>query len=50
MLAAYMGSERSSTRRLKSFAIAYADQMTLEYEKFRDSIRNGRIKASAHPF
>jgi uncharacterized protein (DUF2252 family) len=50
VLAAYIGSGAKLDKAIEKFAIAYADQMTLDYERFRDSIRNGRIKASRHPF
>ena len=50
VLAAYIGSGTKLDKAIEKFAIAYADQMTLDYERFRDSIRNGRIKASRHPF
>jgi uncharacterized protein (DUF2252 family) len=50
VLAAYIGSGAKLDKAIETFAIAYADQMTLDYERFRDSIRNGRIKASRHPF
>ncbi len=49
-LAAYMGSGAKLDKAIESFAIAYADQTTLDYERFRDSIRNGRVKASRSPF
>jgi uncharacterized protein (DUF2252 family) len=50
VLAAYIGSGTKLDKAIEKFAIAYADQMTLDYERFKDSIRNGRIKASRHPF
>jgi uncharacterized protein (DUF2252 family) len=50
VLAAYIGSGTKLDKAIEKFAITYADQMTLDYERFRDSIRNGRIKASRHPF
>ena len=50
VLAAYIGSGAKLDKAIGKFAIAYADQTTLDYERFRDSIRNGRIKASRHPF
>ena len=50
VLAAYIGSGTKLDKAIEKFAIAYADQMTLDYERFKDSIRNGRIKASRHSF
>jgi len=50
VLAAYIGVGTKLDKALEKFAFAYADQMTLDYEKFRDAIRSGRIKASRHPF
>lgn len=49
-LAAYIGSGAKLDKAIVKFAIAYADQSTLDYEKFRDAIRAGRIKASRSPF
>ncbi|MGA2991699.1 MAG: DUF2252 domain-containing protein [Candidatus Korobacteraceae bacterium] len=49
-LSAYIGSGAKLDKALVKFAVAYADQVTLDYEKFRDAIRSGRIKASRTPF
>lgn len=49
-LAGYIGSGTKLDKAIEKFAIAYADQVTLDYEKFRDAIRSGRIKAARNPF
>jgi len=49
-LSAYIGSGAKLDKAIVTFAIAYADQATLDYERFRDAIRTGRIKASRTPF
>jgi uncharacterized protein (DUF2252 family) len=49
VLAAYVGSGTKLDKAIEKFAAAYADQITLDYEKFKDAIRVGRIKAARHP-
>lgn len=49
-LSAYIGSGAKLDKAIVTFAIASADQATLDYERFRDAIRTGRIKASRTPF
>ncbi|HXZ81999.1 MAG TPA: DUF2252 domain-containing protein [Terriglobales bacterium] len=45
-LAGYFGTGPNLDKAIEQFAVAYADQVTLDYEKFRDAIRAGRIKAA----
>jgi uncharacterized protein (DUF2252 family) len=45
-LSAYIGCGAKLDKAIVKFAAAYADQVTLDYERFRDAIRGGRIKAS----
>ena len=43
-LAGYLGSSNVLDRAIKKFAVKYADQVTLDYEKFKTAIRNGTIQ------
>ncbi len=43
-LAGYLGSSNVLDRAIKKFAVKYADQVTLDYEKFKAAIRNGTIQ------
>jgi uncharacterized protein (DUF2252 family) len=46
VLAGYFGSNDILDRAIGKFAIKYADQATLDYEKFKTAIRNGKIRAA----
>ncbi len=48
-LAGYIGAGNSLDRAIEKFAVRYADQVTLDYEKFRSAIRNGKIRATRNP-
>lgn len=45
-LAGYLGAGNAFDRAIEKFAVRYADQMTLDYEKLRREIRNGKIRAA----
>lgn len=45
-IAGYIGLGTKLDRALEKFAIAYADQVTADYETFRKAIRAGKIKAA----
>jgi len=45
-LAGYIGTGPNLDKAIEKFAVAYADQVTLDYKKFRDAIRAGRIKVA----
>ncbi|HMK29013.1 MAG TPA: DUF2252 domain-containing protein [Terriglobales bacterium] len=49
-LAGYIGAGPNLDKAIQKFAKAYADQVTLDYEKFRDAIRSGSIKAARSSF
>jgi uncharacterized protein (DUF2252 family) len=49
VLAGYFGSSDVLDRAIEKFAIKYADQVTLDYEKFKIAIRNGKIHAARCP-
>ena len=46
VIAGYLGTNDRWDRALAKFAVAYADQTTQDYEKFKKAIRSGRIPAS----
>ena len=45
VIAAYCGVGTRFDRALGRFALAYADQTTADYERFRRAIRTGRVRA-----
>jgi uncharacterized protein (DUF2252 family) len=45
-IAGYIGVGAKLDRALEKFAIAYADQVTTDYETFRKAVRAGKIKAA----
>lgn len=49
-LSAYIGPGAKLDKAIARFAAVYADQVTLDYERFRDSVRTGRINASRNAF
>lgn len=48
-LAGYIGSGNSMDRAIEKFSVRYADQVTLDYEKFRTAVRSGKIRAARDP-
>jgi uncharacterized protein (DUF2252 family) len=48
-LAGYLGKGEVMDQAVEAFAVAYADQVTLDYEKFRTAIRDGKIRAARDP-
>ena len=50
VLAGYFGSSDVLDRAIEKFAVKYADQVTLDYEKFKIAIRNGKIRAARSPY
>ena len=45
-IAAYLGDDDTFEQAMVGFAVAYADQNTLDYEAFLEAIRQGKISAS----
>jgi uncharacterized protein (DUF2252 family) len=46
MLAGYIGTGNALDKAIEQFAVRYADQVTLDYEKFCRRIRSGKIRAA----
>ena len=45
-ISGYIGTGTKLDKAAEKFAIAYADQVTADYEAFRKAVRSGRIKAA----
>jgi len=45
-ISGYIGTGNKLDKAAEKFAIAYADQVTADYETFRKAVRSGRIKAA----
>jgi hypothetical protein len=49
MIAGYLGSSDQFDEAIGDYAVAYADQVEVDYKAFVKAVRSGRLKADVSP-